>query len=51
MQTDKTSADNAQQAALVEDENVVAYFGSMETAESDLVGNEAANEEEDEDFS
>ncbi|OIW28543.1 SET domain-containing protein [Coniochaeta ligniaria NRRL 30616] len=40
-----------EQAALVADENVVAYFGSMETAESDLVGDEAANEEEDEDFS
>ena len=40
----------AQKAALVVDENVVAYFGSMEVAESDLVGDAAANEEED-DFS
>lgn len=45
------SADNAQKATLVSDKNVVAYFGSMETAESDLVIDEAANEEEDDDFS
>jgi hypothetical protein len=45
-----TSADVVQKAALVEDEDVVAYFGSMEVAESDLVGDEATNDEED-DFS
>ncbi|CCC12472.1 hypothetical protein SMACR_06551 [Sordaria macrospora] len=32
---------------LLADENVVAYLGSMETVESDLVGEEASNEPED----
>jgi len=40
-----------QKAALIEDENVAAYFGSMEIAESDLVEGAAANDEEDDDFS
>ena len=31
----------------MEAENVVAYLGSMETAESDLVEEEASNEAED----
>lgn len=39
-----------QKTALVRDENVVAYFGSMEVAGSDLVGNDTANDGED-DFS
>ncbi|KAK3947510.1 hypothetical protein QBC32DRAFT_270632 [Pseudoneurospora amorphoporcata] len=32
---------------LLADENVVAYLGSMETAESELIGEEASNEPED----
>lgn len=48
----KTSANKwlVQKAELVQDENVVAYFGSMEITESDLVGNETTNDGED-DFS
>ncbi|KAK3946018.1 hypothetical protein QBC46DRAFT_424983 [Diplogelasinospora grovesii] len=36
---------------LMADENVVAYLGSMETAESDLANQEASNEEDEDDFS
>ncbi|KAB5539536.1 hypothetical protein GE09DRAFT_970518 [Coniochaeta sp. 2T2.1] len=39
-----------EKTALAADENVVGYFGSMEITQSDLVGDEAANGEED-DFS
>jgi hypothetical protein len=39
-----------QKTALVEDENVVAYFGSMEAAGSGLAGSSPANDDED-DFS
>lgn len=36
-----------QRSSLLKDKNVVAYLGPMEAAESDLVGGEASNEEED----
>ncbi|KAK0613407.1 hypothetical protein B0T14DRAFT_437583 [Immersiella caudata] len=36
-----------QKTLLLSDENVVAYLGSMETAESDLVGEEASSEVDD----
>ena len=39
-----------QKNSLLTDKNVVAYLGSTETAESDLVDQEATNEVE-EDFS
>lgn len=45
MVTDKMTP--IQRRVLLADENVVAYLGSMETAESDLVGEEASNEPED----
>lgn len=36
-----------QKNSLLEAENVVAYLGSMETSNSDLVGEEASNEADD----
>lgn len=36
-----------QKSSLLENEHVVAYLGLAETAESDLVGEEASNEVDD----
>jgi hypothetical protein len=36
-----------QRAALASNENVIAYLGSMEVSQSDLVDEEASNEEDD----
>ncbi len=36
-----------QKSQLMADEDVVAYLGLMETTQTELVGNEASNEEDD----